>query len=64
MKKYKFRNELSEAADKVYTNSSFVFYKDEKDIFYCSDNGKSKPYEIGTLEDVEEYLMMFADDEE
>lgn len=60
MKRYEFVNELTEKAFDVYANSDFCFYK-ENETFYCADNQNSEPYEIGTLADVEEYLLQFAD---
>ena len=63
MKSYQFTNELSERAMKVYSNSDFVFYKDGE-TYFCADNQNAAPYHIGTLEDVEAFLMEFAEDEE
>ena len=60
MKRYQFTNELSKKAMKVYSNSDFVFYKKD-DVFYCADNQNSEPYQIGTLDDVEMFLLEFAD---
>lgn len=60
MRKYEFTNELTEKAFNVYSNSDFTFYK-EKDTFFVADNQNSKPRELGTLEDVEEYLLVFAE---
>ena len=63
MEKYEFtgNNELSEKAFKIYSNSSFVFYK-KGETFWCGDNQNATPYEVGTLEDVEALLMEFADE--
>lgn len=65
MKKYEFTgtNELSEKAFAVYSNSDFTFYKDG-DSFYMAYNSVEEPSELGTLEDVEEFLMIFADEDE
>lgn len=60
MRKYEFTNELTEKAFNVYSNSDFTFYK-EKDTFFVADNQNSEPRELGTLEDVEEYLLIFAE---
>lgn len=61
--KYEFREwELSEKAFRVYSNSSFVFYKYfNGDCYLCADNLNLHPYIVGTLKDVEEYLLEFAE---
>lgn len=41
-------------------NSSFTFWKDG-DTFYYSDNPNSEKVELGTLEDVNEFLEQFAE---
>lgn len=53
-------NELTEKAFWVYSNSSFTFCKDG-DTFYYSDNPNSEKVELGTLEDVNEFLEQFAE---
>lgn len=58
MKKYEFTNELTEKAMNIYSNSDFTFYK-ENNIFFCGYNSKEKPFEIGSLKDVEEYLLQY-----
>ena len=62
MKRYEFTgtNELTEEAFWVYSNSSFTFWKDG-DTFYYSDNPNSEKVELGTLEDVNEFLEQFAE---
>nr|DAL52591.1 MAG TPA_asm: hypothetical protein [Bacteriophage sp.] len=62
MKKYEFTGtkELTEKAFQVYSDSSFTFWK-EGENFYYSDNPNSEPAELGTLEDVIEFLELFAD---
>lgn len=62
MKRYEFTdtNELTEKAFRVYSNSSFTFWKDG-DTFFYSDNLNSEKVELGTLEDVNEFLEQFAD---
>ena len=62
MKKHEFTgtNELSEKAFEIYSNSSFVFYK-EGDTFFCADNSREKPFELGGLSDVEDFLLQFDD---
>ena len=60
MKKYEFREyELSEVAFDVYSNSDFVFYKDNDDVFYMTDNSHSEPYLVGSLADVDTVLLYF-----
>jgi len=54
MKRYEF------TAFWVYSNSSFTFWKDG-DTFYYSDNPNSEKVELGTLEDVNEFLEQFAE---
>ena len=61
MKKVEFKAELSEKAMNVYINSSFVFYKNEDGIYYMSDSYGMEKREIGTLEDVEERLLIYAE---
>jgi|GEM_PF-1521992 len=65
LKRYEFTDshELSEEAFRVYSDSSFAFYK-SGDAFYVADNSSDEPWELGTLEDVEEYLLVFADNGE
>lgn len=62
MKKYEFTgtNELTEKAFQVYSNSSFAFWKDG-DTFFYSDNLNSEKVELGSREDVNEFLEQFAD---
>lgn len=62
MKKYEFSgtDELTKKAFHVYSDSSFTFWKDG-DTFFYSDNSNSEKVELGTLEDVNEFLEQFAD---
>ena len=62
MKKYEFtvKSELTERAFEVYNNSSFTFWKEGESFFY-SDNPNSEKVELGTLEDVNEFLEQFAE---
>lgn len=61
MNKYEFdKNELTEKAFTVYSDSSFVFWKDANGTFYRSDNLNSEKVEVGSIEDVNEFLEMFA----
>ena len=62
MKKYEFTgtNELTEKAFQVYSDSSFTFWKNG-DTFFYSDNLNSEKVELGTLEDVNEFLEQFSD---
>ena len=62
MEKYEFTgtNELTEKAFQVYIDSSFTFWKDGETFFY-SDNLDSEKAELGSLEDVNEFLEQFAD---
>lgn len=63
MEKYEFTgtNELTEKAFAVYSDSSFTFWKDVERFFY-SDNPNSQKIELGTLEDVNEFLESFAEE--
>lgn len=67
MKKSYFKVEfnhrdLSEKAFYVYSNSDFTFYKYiDEDCYLMAENRNAFPYEIGTLKDVEEYLLQFID---
>lgn len=63
MEKYEFTgtNELTEKAFQVYSDSSFTFWKDRETFFY-SDNPNSQKIELGTLEDVNEFLESFAEE--
>lgn len=62
MKKYEFSgtDELTEKAFQVYSDSSFTFWKDG-DSFYYSDNQNSEKVELGSREDVNEFLEQFAE---
>lgn len=60
MKRYEFTDELTEKAFAVYSDSSFAFWKDG-DTFFYSDNPNSTKIELGTLEDVNEFLEQFAE---
>lgn len=62
MKRYEFTGagELTEKAFRVYSDSSFSFWKDGERFFY-SDNPNSEKVELGSLEDVNEFLELFAD---
>ena len=62
MKIYEFTgtNELTEKAFQVYSDSSFTFWKDGETFFY-SDNLNGEKAELGSLEDVNEFLEQFAD---
>lgn len=64
MRKYEFTgaNELSKKALEVYSNSSFVFYKNG-DTFFYADNSRDNFHELGSIEDVESFLMEFADED-
>ena len=61
MNKYEFnKSELTEKAFAIYSDSSFAFWKDANGTFYRSDNPNSEKVEVGTIEDVNEFLEMFA----
>ena len=61
MKKHEFSaNELTEKAFEVYSDSSFAFWTDATGTFYRSDNLNSEKVKIGTIEDVNDFLEMFA----
>ena len=52
--------ELSEKEFEIYSNSEFTLYKYlDDDCYLCSENSTAFPYEIGTLKDVEQYLLVF-----
>lgn len=53
-------NELTEKAFQVYSDSSFTFWKDGETFFY-SDSPSSEKVELGSLEDVNEFLEQFVD---
>lgn len=63
MKLYQFTNELTEKASDVYSNSDFTFYYDGEK-YHVADNQKAKPYPLGDLNAVEEFLMQFAEEGE
>lgn len=61
MVRYEFnKTELTKKAFAVYSDSSFAFWTDAAGIFYRSDNPNSEKVEIGTIEDVNDFLEMFA----
>ena len=60
MKRYEFsENELSPVAFDVYSNSSFVFGK-ENGVFFVSDDERDRVVAIGYLDAVNEFLESFA----
>lgn len=63
-KKIQFTNyDLNEKAFKVYSTSDFTFYKYyDEECYLIAENNQSKPYEIGTKKDVEDYLMEFYEE--
>lgn len=64
MKRYEFTgtNELTEKAFDVYSNSYFVFYKDNAGTFWKADNQSADPdIEIGTIREVIDFLEQFAE---
>lgn len=60
LKRVEFRGELSNIADRVYSDSSFVFYQDSDGFYYCADSASATPYYIGNIEDVNKNLEFFA----
>lgn len=61
MEKYEFnKSELTEKVFAAYSDSSFTFWTDAAGTFYRSDNLNSEKVEVGTAEDVNEFLEMFA----
>ena len=60
-KKVQFTNyDLSEMAFKMYSTSDFEFYKYlDEDCYLVAENDRNSPCEIGTLKDVEDYLLQF-----
>lgn len=63
MKKAEFRGFefKSEKAYNVYYNSDFCFWKDERGVFFYSDNEKSEKVELGDMAAVESFLLEYAD---
>lgn len=61
MKRVEFYHELTDAAIRVTSVSTFAFYIDTDGTYYCSDMPGSEKYRIGTLDDVEEFLLTFAE---
>lgn len=60
MKRYEFReNELSPVAFEVYSNSSFVFRK-ENGVFFVSVGERDRVVAIGYLDAVNDFLESFA----
>ena len=59
MKKYEFTNELREKAMDIYSNSDLVFYIDENGEYWAGYNRNDKPFKVGSLEDVESFLLEF-----
>ena len=50
--------ELSEKAFAIYSDSDITFYEKEG-IFWYGFNPQEDPVELGTIEDVEEFLLSF-----
>lgn len=54
--------DLTEKAFKVYSISNMIFYKyNDEECYLMTENRLKFPFEIGTLKDVEEYLLQFID---
>lgn len=59
--RYEFdETELTLEAFKVYSNSSFVFYKSGGAFYYSDNPVAGEKVELGTIEDVNEFLEMFV----
>ncbi len=52
-------NELSTEAFEAYSNSDFVFYE-YNDKYYYADNNRETPVELGTIDDVEQFLITLS----
>lgn len=52
--------ELSNRAWNIYNNNSFVFYKDSE-LYYMSDCQGVTPRILGSIDDVEQFLLSFFD---
>lgn len=62
MKKYEFREwELTKRAIEVYSNTDFVFYTDGQTFFIYENENSTHMIAQGTIKDVEEFLLEFAD---
>ena len=65
MKKYarfQFMYELSDEAMRIYSNSDIVFYTDANGVYYAGYTVYGEPFFIGSLADVEKYLLSFLDE--
>lgn len=63
MKKIEFSgSELTEKAFRVYSDSSFIFYM-EDGLYFATCNEGEQRFQLGTLEDVNDFLESFADGE-
>lgn len=51
-------SELTEKAFAIYSDSDITFYEKEG-IFWYGFNPQEHPAELGTIEDVEEFLLSF-----
>ena len=51
--------ELSENAFQIYSTSDFDFYVDESGNYYADMDGSGKLDEVGSISDVEEFLIEF-----
>ena len=62
--KTQFTNyDLNEKAFKVYSTSGFTFYKyNDEECYLMAENRCAFPFEIGTLKDVEDYLLQFCEE--
>ena len=61
MKRVEFREyDLTEKAFEVYSNSDFAFWKDRTGKYYVADNQKADPHELGTIDDVNDFLEAFS----
>ncbi|MBP3585109.1 MAG: hypothetical protein J6J59_05415 [Peptococcaceae bacterium] len=51
---------VPEEAQAIYDDSSITLYQFADNEYWIADNQNSKPFAIGTAEDVIEYFMQFA----
>ena len=65
MKRKEFRpEELTEKAFDVYSNSDFEFYTEKDEYFVAYNANDTHPQKLGTIDDVESFLLQFVDEEE
>ena len=58
------KSEIGEKAFRIYSGSTFEFYKRTDGKILASVNGLDSPEELDTLEDVKEWILAFGGEDD